>query len=60
VTWNRLDIETDPLVADVGTNAFTAGDGDFMIAGIDPDEPGCWEVTASYKGATVRYVYEGP
>lgn len=58
VTWNRLDIESAPLVADVGTNAFTAEDGDFMIAGIDPEGPGCWEVTATYKGATVRYVYE--
>jgi hypothetical protein len=29
-----------------------------MIAGIDPDEPGCWEVEATYKGASLGYVYE--
>ncbi len=29
-----------------------------MINGIDPDEPECWEVTATYKGATLGYVYE--
>lgn len=27
-----------------------------MIAGIDPEENGCWEITASYKGATLSYV----
>lgn len=29
-----------------------------MIAGIDPNEAGCWEVEATYKGATLSYVYE--
>ncbi len=29
-----------------------------MIGGIDPDIPGCWEVTATYKGASMSYVYE--
>ena len=61
VTWTRLDV---PGVSfDNGgdaTNAYTAEDGWFMIAGIDPDEPGCWEVTATYKGATLTYVYEVP
>lgn len=26
--------------------------------GIDPEEPGCWEVTATYRGASLSYVYE--
>jgi hypothetical protein len=58
VTWRRLDVAVDLITSDRGTNAYTAADGDFMIAGIDPDVSGCWEVTATYKGATVRYVYE--
>lgn len=29
-----------------------------MVNGIDPQEPGCWEVTATYRGATLSYVYE--
>jgi len=60
VTWTRLDTD-QPVVIDNGgkaTNAFTVAEGWFMIAGIDPDEAGCWEVEASYKGATLAYVYE--
>jgi hypothetical protein len=61
VTWRQLDGE-GIVLSNKGeaTNASTAEDGLFMIAGIDPDEPGCWEVTASYKGATLSYVYEVP
>jgi hypothetical protein len=42
---------------DDGTNANTAQDGWFMIAGIDPPITGCWLVTAIYKGASLSYVY---
>jgi hypothetical protein len=60
VTWRRLDDESVPPVVDdaPGTNAFTPGTGWFMIAGVDPARLGCWEVTASYKGAELSYVYE--
>lgn len=59
VTWERLDVDAPILTAgDPGTNAHTAAHRWFMIAGIDPDEPGCWRVTAEYKGATLSYVYE--
>jgi hypothetical protein len=60
VTWTRLDTD-QPVVIDNGakaTNAYTPEEGWFMIAGIDPDEPGCWEVEATYKGASLSYVYE--
>lgn len=57
VTWERVDIRSDPIVEDRGTNAYTDEEGWFMIAGIDPREPGCWEVTATYKGASLNYVY---
>lgn len=60
VTWTRLDTD-EPVVIDNGgeaTNAFIPEQGWFIIAGIDPDEAGCWEVEATYKGATLSYVYE--
>lgn len=67
VTWTRLDTD-EPIVVDNkgrATNAHTEAEGWFMIAGIDPDltnedlnEPGCWRVTAEYKGATLSYVYQ--
>lgn len=60
VTWTRLDT-ADPIVIDNGaeaTNAFTPEEGWFMIAGGDPEEPGCWEAQATYKGATLSYVYD--
>jgi hypothetical protein len=60
VTWTRLDAD-EPVVIDNGgkaTNAFIPNQGWFMIAGGDPAETGCWEVEATYKGATLSYVYE--
>lgn len=61
VVWQRLDSD-DPPISNKGrgTNAHTPEDGWFMIAGIDPDEAGCWQVTATYKGADLSYVYERP
>lgn len=61
VTWTRLDILAEPISnGGDATNAYTLEDGDFMIAGRDPNEPGCWQVTAKYKGATLTYVYAVP
>jgi hypothetical protein len=57
VTYEQLDGPAR-YTYDQGTNAYTPEDGDFMIAAIDPPDPGCWQVTATYKGTTVRYVYE--
>lgn len=67
VTWTHLDTDEEVVIDNHGraTNAYTEADGWFMIAGIDPDaatddfgEPGCWRVTAEYKGATLSYVYQ--
>lgn len=60
VAWTRLDATEETVVDNGGkaTNAFTPEEGWFMIAGIDPPEPGCWDVTAAYKGATLSYVYD--
>lgn len=59
VSWTRIgEGEPDVLKStDRGTNAYTVEDGWFMISGVDP-EPGCWEVTATYKGAVLSYVFE--
>lgn len=60
VTWTRLDTDETAVIDNGGkaTNAFTGAEGWFMIAGIDPNQAGCWEVEATYKGATLSYVYE--
>jgi len=61
VTWTRLDAGDVSISNDgLATNAYTPEDGDFMIAGLDPREQGCWEVTARYKGAMLSYVYFVP
>ncbi len=61
VVYERLD--APGMAVDLGpegTNANTAADGWFMIAGIEPSTPGCWRATATYKGAALSYVYEVP
>lgn len=58
VTWRRLFESALVIEGERTTNAFTPQDGSFMIAGFDPPHSGCWEVTATYKGATLRYIYE--
>lgn len=61
VTWERLDTEAPPIVAESpGTNGPSPDRGFFMLNGIDPDEPGCWKVTAEYKGHELSYVYWNP
>lgn len=60
VIARRLDARAAPLVsAGQGTNAFTKTDGWFMIADFPSELPrGCWEVTASYKNASLAYVVD--
>lgn len=64
VVYERLDDPgDDEAVVDLGpkgTNANTAEDGWFMIAGGEPETPGCWQATATYKDATLTYVFEVP
>lgn len=61
VRYERLDVEVPDLVFDApGTNAHTSADGLFMINGAEPNDPGCWRATGTYKGATLSYVYEVP
>jgi hypothetical protein len=39
-----------------GTNGFHPDMGDFMLVGVELPAPGCWELTAEYKGASLSYV----
>jgi hypothetical protein len=58
MTWERLDAERAPITNEgYGTSAHTPEHGWFMIAGIDPAERGCWQVTARYKDAELSYIY---
>ncbi|MGD2101525.1 MAG: hypothetical protein PVG83_04760 [Acidimicrobiia bacterium] len=60
VTWTRLDSEKDRVVDNDGsaTNGYTPEHGWFMITGTEVLGAGCWQVDATYKGATLTYVYE--
>lgn len=58
VVWRRLDGDEVHVHDEDATNAYTVEEGWFMMQGIDPDTAGCWEVTATYKEATLSYVYE--
>jgi hypothetical protein len=61
VTWTLRNSGIPVTITnDQATNGSTGEDGLFMIAGIDPDITGCWEVTAVYKGASLTYVYYNP
>lgn len=60
VIWQRLDKPAALVRSNRGNSAFIPDHGWFMIAGIDPPSAGCWKVTASYRGATLSYVYWNP
>jgi len=61
VTWTLRNSSIPITITnDHATNGSTAEDGLFMIAGIDPNITGCWEVTAIYKGASLTYIYYNP
>ncbi len=60
VTGRRLDGPGDFRVGPPGTNA-GADFGEAMLVGVDFPSPGCWELTGSYRGATLSYVvWVGP
>lgn len=61
VTWTRLDSK-EAVVFDndgMATSGHTPDVGWFMITGTEERLPaGCWQVEATYKGATLSYVYD--
>lgn len=61
VLYDRLDADAPTTIqSERGTNAYTSETGWFMIADIDPNEPGCWEVTARYRDTVLSYVFQVP
>ena len=61
VQFERIDINPHEVVRQTGSGvSFTPEDGSFVIAGLEPDTPGCWRVTASHSGTQLSYVYWVP
>jgi hypothetical protein len=57
VTAEHLDGSAPKVEAGgPGTNGFNPGLGNFMLVGLELPQPGCWELTARYKNATLSYV----
>ncbi len=61
VVFERIDTDSTDVVELNGSGvSHTLGDGYFVVAGIEPDETGCWRVTASTHVAEVSYVFWVP
>ena len=60
VVGRRLDAKAPDIVSEhPGTNGYTPDDGWFMLADFPFELPeGCWEITATYKGASLSYTVE--
>ena len=56
VTGRRLDADSKPFIAQDATNAINVAGGPAMLIGISVPTTGCWELTAFYRGATIRFV----
>lgn len=55
VTGRRLDGSAARIRTDTPTNA-SADFGTAMLVGVELPSPGCWELTATYRDHSVRYV----
>ena len=55
VTGKRLDGDAPPLLTLRATNAFP-GPAAAMLVGVYVPTPGCWEITAEYRGEKLSYV----
>ncbi len=55
VTGRRLDGSAGRIHTDSPTNA-SSDFGTAMLVGIDLPTPGCWELTATYRGRSLSYV----
>jgi hypothetical protein len=58
VTAERLDGSGPKVVAEGGTPSFNRDIKNFMLVGLVLPEPGCWEVTARYRGTELAYVLQ--
>lgn len=55
VTGKRLDGDAPPLLTMRATNAFP-GPAAAMLVGVYVPTPGCWEITAEYRGEKLSYI----
>jgi len=51
----RLDGPAPSVVEGPGVPSHHAADGNFLLVGLEVPRPGCWEVTARYRGAELTY-----
>jgi hypothetical protein len=58
VTAERLDGPARTVVSEGGVPSFNRDIKNFMLVGLVLPKPGCWEVTASYRGAELAYVLQ--
>jgi hypothetical protein len=56
VTGERLDAPTPALHASKATNGFHPTLQSFMLVGVEIPTPGCWQITAEYKGSQLSFV----
>lgn len=59
ITVSLQRVNASVAAADVTDRPTTGSNpniGSFMLVGLNIPEPGCWEVTAVYKGASLSYV----
>ena len=56
VTAVHLDGSAPTVVEKGGVPSFNREIKNFMLVGLELPEPGCWEVTARYKGTELSYV----
>lgn len=57
VAGQRLDADAPPLFAEPATNAYRRDFGGWaMLVGVEVPTPGCWQLTATYRGASVTFI----
>ncbi|MGH8871367.1 MAG: hypothetical protein ACRDWS_05275 [Acidimicrobiia bacterium] len=57
VTAEHLDGSAPTVeVGGPGGGGFNPSIGNFMLVGLELPQPGCWDLTARYKSATLSYV----
>ena len=55
LTGVNLDGSAPKVVEEGGVPSFNRYVKNFMLVGLGLPEPGCWEITATYKGAELTY-----
>ena len=57
LTAVHLDGSARTVVQEGGVPSFNRGIKNFMLVPLGLPEPGCWELTATYRGAELSYVF---